>query len=69
MGKQAEKMKVTCSSTDRSASPGNTEAWAAWQNDCLALETTVQEACKGISFEEFLQMYKGGTLKDVTSAL
>ncbi len=67
MGKQAEKMKVTCSSTDGSTSSGDTEAWTAWQNDCLALETTVQDECKGITFEEFIQMYKGGTLKSVPS--
>lgn len=67
MGKQAEKMKVTCSSADGSTSAGDTEAWVTWQSDCLNLETSVQEACKGISFEEFLQMYKGGTLKNVTS--
>jgi hypothetical protein len=67
MGKQAEKMKVTCASTDGSTSSGNTEAWTAWQSSCMDLETTVQDECKGISFEEFLQMYKGGTLKTVPS--
>ncbi len=60
MGKQAEKMKLTCSGEDGSSDTANRDAWYAWRRDCLNLDSSMEVTCKGISLEEFIQLYKSG---------
>jgi hypothetical protein len=60
MGKQADKMKVMCSDDDASQNPGNKDAWYAWLDNCVNLDASLQDTCKGISLDEFIKLYAGG---------